>query len=144
MARKTLSISMAVHVTDPRPSLLYECTKSHLLSLVSSHFTLQFLQAFPSSLWTWLSQHLIDCCCFYLAMAISRVLLLFALCVLPGLVSARTLGNPFHIQGRVYCDTCRCGFETTATTYIPGTPCNPISYVDSHIAFSDHIAKHIM
>ncbi|XP_008245042.1 PREDICTED: protein DOWNSTREAM OF FLC-like [Prunus mume] len=53
-------------------------------------------------------------------MAISRVLLLFALCVLPGLVSARTLGNPFHIQGRVYCDTCRCGFETTATTYIPG------------------------
>ncbi|KAH0996254.1 hypothetical protein GBA52_020118 [Prunus armeniaca] len=61
MARKTLSISMAVHVTDPRPSLLYECTKSHLLSLVSSHLTLQFLRAFPSSVWTWLSQHLIDC-----------------------------------------------------------------------------------
>ncbi|CAN6542263.1 hypothetical protein ACFX13_019487 [Malus domestica] len=53
-------------------------------------------------------------------MAMSRVVVLLALCMFLGLVSARTLGNPFHVQGRVYCDTCRCGFETTATNYIPG------------------------
>lgn len=28
--------------------------------------------------------------------------------------------NPFCVQGRVYCDACRAGFETSATTYIPG------------------------
>ncbi|KAF2293072.1 hypothetical protein GH714_036066 [Hevea brasiliensis] len=50
------------------------------------------------------------------------VVLLFALSVyvLPGLVSARIVGRPFYIHGRVYCDTCRCGFETNKTTYIPG------------------------
>ncbi|KAK0575981.1 hypothetical protein LWI29_010101 [Acer saccharum] len=51
----------------------------------------------------------------------ARILLLFALCVLPALVSAsRPARSPFLVQGRVYCDTCRCGFETAATTYIPG------------------------
>ncbi|KAH7567786.1 hypothetical protein ACOSQ2_010374 [Xanthoceras sorbifolium] len=51
----------------------------------------------------------------------ARTLLLIALCVLPALVSAaRPARNPFLVQGRVYCDTCRCGFETSATTYIPG------------------------
>ncbi|KAM5577340.1 protein DOWNSTREAM OF FLC-like [Rosa sericea] len=53
-------------------------------------------------------------------MAVSRVLVLLALCVLPALASAKTVGKPFHVQGRVYCDTCRCGFETSATTYIAG------------------------
>ncbi|KAL6227789.1 hypothetical protein ACLB2K_001745 [Fragaria x ananassa] len=54
-------------------------------------------------------------------MAVSRaVLVLLALCVLPALVSAKILGKPFHVQGRVYCDTCRCGFETSATIYIAG------------------------
>uniref|UniRef100_A0A6N2LXH6 Pollen-specific protein C13 n=1 Tax=Salix viminalis TaxID=40686 RepID=A0A6N2LXH6_SALVM len=47
-------------------------------------------------------------------------LLLFALCVLPSVVSAWSMGNPFHVQGRVYCDTCQCGFETIKTAYIPG------------------------
>lgn len=28
----------------------------------------------------------------------------------------------FIIQGRVYCDTCRAGFETNVTKYIEGTP----------------------
>ncbi|EEF29251.1 protein DOWNSTREAM OF FLC [Ricinus communis] len=53
----------------------------------------------------------------------ARQLVLFfalSLCVLPSLVSARLVGRPFHIKGRVYCDTCRCGFETKKTTYIPG------------------------
>ncbi|GAV59281.1 Pollen_Ole_e_I domain-containing protein [Cephalotus follicularis] len=49
------------------------------------------------------------------------VVLLFALCVLPALaIAARPNRIPFLLQGRVYCDTCRAGFETPATTYIAG------------------------
>ncbi|GMY11319.1 protein DOWNSTREAM OF FLC-like [Fagus crenata] len=48
----------------------------------------------------------------------TRLFLLLALCVLPALVSS--VGNPFQVTGRIYCDTCRCGFETSATTYIQG------------------------
>lgn len=48
----------------------------------------------------------------------ARLVLLFALCVLPALTSA---ANPFLVRGRVYCDTCRAGFETEATPGIPGT-----------------------
>ncbi|GLT74446.1 hypothetical protein SLA2020_462450 [Shorea laevis] len=51
----------------------------------------------------------------------ARVLLLIALCVLPALVTAtRPNKNPFLVQGRVYCDTCRAGFETPKTTYMAG------------------------
>ncbi|XP_042475358.1 pollen-specific protein C13-like [Macadamia integrifolia] len=51
----------------------------------------------------------------------ARFLILFALCVLPALVSAsRPVKNPFVVVGKVFCDTCRCGFETSATTYIHG------------------------
>ncbi|GAV80481.1 Pollen_Ole_e_I domain-containing protein [Cephalotus follicularis] len=50
----------------------------------------------------------------------ARLLLLFALCVLPTLVYAVGVSRPFVISGRVYCDTCRCGFETPATQYIAG------------------------
>ncbi|KAL2339878.1 hypothetical protein Fmac_007818 [Flemingia macrophylla] len=51
----------------------------------------------------------------------SRVALLLAMCVLPAMVVAiRPAKNPFTVQGRVYCDLCRAGFETTATTYIAG------------------------
>ncbi|XP_054798481.1 pollen-specific protein C13-like [Prosopis cineraria] len=47
--------------------------------------------------------------------------LLFLLCVLPSMVAAiRLHKNPFCVQGRVYCDACRAGFETSVTTYIPG------------------------
>ncbi len=28
--------------------------------------------------------------------------------------------HPFTLQGRVYCDTCRAGFETPVTSYIAG------------------------
>jgi len=31
-----------------------------------------------------------------------------------------TTGSRFVVQGRVFCDTCRAGFETPATTYIEG------------------------
>ncbi|KAF8019075.1 hypothetical protein BT93_H3828 [Corymbia citriodora subsp. variegata] len=49
------------------------------------------------------------------------VLLLGACVVLPCLVSAiYTQGRPFYIQGSVYCDTCRFGFETPSSTPIEG------------------------
>ncbi|BAT78546.1 hypothetical protein VIGAN_02123600 [Vigna angularis var. angularis] len=51
----------------------------------------------------------------------SRAVLLLALCVLPAMVVAiRPAKNPFSVKGRVYCDRCRAGFETSATTYIAG------------------------
>ncbi|XP_077224414.1 pollen-specific protein C13-like [Tasmannia lanceolata] len=50
----------------------------------------------------------------------ARVLILMALCVLPALVSARPSRPNFIVQGKVYCDTCQAGFETSATTYIQG------------------------
>ncbi|ONK58828.1 uncharacterized protein A4U43_C08F160 [Asparagus officinalis] len=48
--------------------------------------------------------------------------LLLALCLLSCFVVialANTSGS-FTIQGRVYCDTCRAGFETSATEYVEG------------------------
>ena len=51
----------------------------------------------------------------------SRAVLLLAMCVLPAMVVAiRPAKNPFCVKGRVYCDPCRAGFETSATTYIAG------------------------
>ncbi|KAM7276340.1 hypothetical protein ACFE04_018206 [Oxalis oulophora] len=50
----------------------------------------------------------------------ARLVLLFALLVLPALASAARLKYPFVVRGKVYCDTCRCGFETSATKYIQG------------------------
>ncbi|XAR48579.1 hypothetical protein NMG60_11031451 [Bertholletia excelsa] len=51
----------------------------------------------------------------------ARTMLLLALCVLPALVSAtRPLAEPFILEGKVYCDTCRLGYETSATTPIHG------------------------
>ncbi|XP_065874790.1 protein DOWNSTREAM OF FLC [Euphorbia lathyris] len=47
-----------------------------------------------------------------------QLLLLVALSSLCA-VSSGGSGRPFYIRGRVYCDTCRCGFETNKTTYIP-------------------------
>ncbi|MGF2531650.1 pollen Ole e 1 allergen/extensin family protein, partial [Ralstonia pseudosolanacearum] len=51
-----------------------------------------------------------------------RFFFLLSLCVLPAaLVSAtRPVRTPFVVQGRVFCDTCKAGFETPATTYIQG------------------------
>ncbi|KAF9597790.1 hypothetical protein IFM89_021875 [Coptis chinensis] len=33
--------------------------------------------------------------------------------------------NPLILHGRVYCDTCKCGFETPVTTYIAVLINNP-------------------
>ncbi|KAL5224092.1 hypothetical protein ABZP36_010731 [Zizania latifolia] len=59
----------------------------------------------------------------------SSFLLLFllaAMCTLavwPSASAARDVGSrraDFLVQGRVWCDTCRAGFETPASTYIAG------------------------
>ncbi|GLT64299.1 hypothetical protein SLA2020_368030 [Shorea laevis] len=53
----------------------------------------------------------------------ARRVLLFVLCVLlPALMvsASRPARSPFVVKGRVYCDTCRAGFETSATTFIAG------------------------
>lgn len=52
----------------------------------------------------------------------AKLLLLLALCALSALVATagRPARNPFQVIGRVYCDTCRAGFETSKTTYIAG------------------------
>ncbi|KAJ8619174.1 hypothetical protein MRB53_015360 [Persea americana] len=50
----------------------------------------------------------------------AKFLMLMALWVLPALVSARPARTNLIVQGRVYCDTCRAGFETSASTYMHG------------------------
>ncbi|XP_047307110.1 pollen-specific protein C13-like [Impatiens glandulifera] len=51
----------------------------------------------------------------------ARTMLMIALCLLPAIVTAtRPMVEPLSLEGRVYCDTCRAGFETSATTYISG------------------------
>ncbi|CAI9763461.1 unnamed protein product [Fraxinus pennsylvanica] len=48
----------------------------------------------------------------------AKLLVFSAICLLPVIASAaRIMDNPLFVKGRVYCDTCRCGFETSATKY---------------------------
>ncbi|KAB1998679.1 hypothetical protein ES319_D12G106300v1 [Gossypium barbadense] len=48
----------------------------------------------------------------------TKLFLLLAICVLPVLVNANN--KAFQIVGRVYCDACRAGFETSKCSYIHG------------------------
>ncbi|KAG6397469.1 hypothetical protein SASPL_143636 [Salvia splendens] len=51
----------------------------------------------------------------------ARFLLIFvAACFVPAMANARFVSEAFHLQGSVYCDTCRCGYETDATEYMAG------------------------
>ncbi|XP_072984394.1 pollen-specific protein C13-like [Typha latifolia] len=53
--------------------------------------------------------------------AILAAAVVVVLCAISAHVSeARDLKQGFVVQGRVFCDTCRAGFETPATTYIAG------------------------
>ncbi|MCL7041451.1 hypothetical protein MKW94_028631 [Papaver nudicaule] len=50
-----------------------------------------------------------------------KVLILLALCVLPALlVEAVPQKYPYHVKGRVYCETCHLGCEHKYVTYIGG------------------------
>ncbi|PHU00734.1 hypothetical protein BC332_30521 [Capsicum chinense] len=52
----------------------------------------------------------------------ARLVAFFALCLLSvSLATATSLGNPFLVKGKTYCDNCRCGFETPATKYLAGS-----------------------
>ncbi|KAK6923738.1 hypothetical protein RJ641_009938, partial [Dillenia turbinata] len=57
---------------------------------------------------------------FSLRKKMARLLILALFVLLPALASARHISRPFVVQGGVYCDTCRCGFETPASTKIAG------------------------
>ncbi|XP_062094746.1 protein DOWNSTREAM OF FLC [Humulus lupulus] len=51
----------------------------------------------------------------------AKAVLLMALSFLPALALAtRWVKDPLVVEGKVYCDTCLAGYETTATTYIAG------------------------
>ena len=49
------------------------------------------------------------------------LLALLAILFLAGIATAtRPVRNPFLVEGRVFCDTCKAGFETPKSTYIAG------------------------
>ncbi|KAL9245155.1 hypothetical protein vseg_018837 [Gypsophila vaccaria] len=52
------------------------------------------------------------------------VMILMLVCLLPILTTATrpvvTKNHPYCVSGRVYCDPCRAGFETSASTYLQG------------------------
>ncbi|KAK4742082.1 hypothetical protein SAY87_000083 [Trapa incisa] len=51
----------------------------------------------------------------------AKLALLCALFVLPAIaVAARPTRSPLVVRGKVYCDPCRAGFETSASTFIAG------------------------
>ncbi|CAH8270645.1 unnamed protein product [Arabidopsis lyrata] len=53
-----------------------------------------------------------------MAKSLVPVIVVLFVSLLP--LAAMAVGTPFHIEGCVYCDTCRFGFETIATKYIHG------------------------
>ncbi|KAI4321396.1 hypothetical protein MLD38_034780 [Melastoma candidum] len=51
----------------------------------------------------------------------ARFVAVLLLLVLPAVaLAARPARQPMLLQGKVYCDNCRAGFETPLSTYIPG------------------------
>ncbi|KAK4800636.1 hypothetical protein SAY86_021123 [Trapa natans] len=51
----------------------------------------------------------------------AKLALLCALFVLPAIaVATRPTRSPLVVRGKVYCDPCRAGFETSASTFIAG------------------------
>ncbi|KZV49757.1 olee1-like protein-like [Dorcoceras hygrometricum] len=46
------------------------------------------------------------------------LLVCFTLCVLPAIVTAVSPRDPLLLKGSVYCDTCRCGFQTDASKHL--------------------------
>ncbi|GER26898.1 pollen Ole e 1 allergen and extensin family protein [Striga asiatica] len=48
------------------------------------------------------------------------LLALIAVCFVPAISGSRFVGEPYIVKGSVYCDTCRCGYETDASKYMAG------------------------
>ncbi|XP_042509093.1 anther-specific protein LAT52-like [Macadamia integrifolia] len=71
-----------------------------------------------------------------------RVLMLFALYVIPALVSTcRPVRNSFVVVGKVCCDTCRCGFETFATTYMLDLRVTSTLFVDLCYGYNKSVVR---
>ena len=101
-----------LHTRGLSSSLSFISSLTHFSLLINtlSHFTNFLSLSLSLSLWNLKISKM------------AKVFMVFVLCVLPALaLGSRPISNPFNVQGRVYCDTCRAGFETSATTYIPGT-----------------------
>ncbi|GAB2224275.1 hypothetical protein Droror1_Dr00005027 [Drosera rotundifolia] len=54
-----------------------------------------------------------------MAMLMMAAAAMAVMCV-ASVCAARPAADPYSVEGRVYCDTCQAGFETSATTYIEG------------------------
>lgn len=68
--------------------------------------------------------------------AMAKLALLFALFVLPAIaVAARPTRHPLVVRGKVYCDPCRAGFETSASTFIAGNAVSPTRSSNSFLRF---------
>lgn len=66
----------------------------------------------------------------------AKLALLFALFVLPAIaVAARPTRHPLVVRGKVYCDHCRAGFETSASTFIAGNAVSPKRSSNSFLRF---------
>lgn len=48
------------------------------------------------------------------------LLVLLSLFIAASISAAHFAKDPFMLQGSVYCDTCRCGYETDASKPIAG------------------------
>lgn len=108
--KKRIILSLPVHVT----------TSYAQFTILPQFFQSEFHLTFQPHYLCLRSQHRASNSFLLLARsdkAMARFLMLVALCVLPAIVSA---GHPFWLDGRVYCDTCRFGFETPLSTYIEG------------------------
>ncbi|KAL7131525.1 hypothetical protein ABFS83_12G009200 [Erythranthe nasuta] len=53
-------------------------------------------------------------------MAKLLLVVLFAVCVVPSIVTAHIAGDSLLLQGSTYCDACRCGYETSASKPVAG------------------------
>ncbi|KAL6502602.1 hypothetical protein OROHE_024255 [Orobanche hederae] len=83
------------------------------------------------------------------------LIVLLALCVVPSIVTARFMAHPLVVKGYVYCDTCRAGYETSASEFLAGavvklecrkrTDTSKLTYTKEAVTNSDgcyHIKVH--
>ncbi|XP_049404183.1 major pollen allergen Lol p 11-like [Solanum stenotomum] len=53
----------------------------------------------------------------------AKMITLFVVCLVlfASINVSANIMDTFLVVGKVYCDTCRCGFETSASKYLPGS-----------------------
>lgn len=57
----------------------------------------------------------------------AKMIALFVVCLVlfASIHASANFMDTFLVVGKVYCDTCRCGFETSASKYLPGNIIKP-------------------